>query len=81
MFSSTRAGVLHVFHEDSPEKLTPVEEIKTEYGAKTMGIDPKTQNLILVTSDFTPPSGSNGNRKTIKGTARVLVYGRWIIRL
>lgn len=75
VFSSTRAGVLHVFHEDSPDKLTPVEEIKTEYGAKTMGLDPKTQNLFLVTSDFTPPSGSNGNRKTIKGTARVLVYG------
>lgn len=75
VFSSTRAGVLHVFHEDSPDKLTPVEEIKTEYGAKTMGIDSKTQNLFLVTSDFTLPSGSNGNRKTIKGTARVLVYG------
>ncbi|MGC1905851.1 MAG: hypothetical protein WA715_18675 [Candidatus Acidiferrum sp.] len=75
VFSSTRAGVLHVFHEDSPAKLTPVEEITTEYGAKTMGIDPKTQNLILVTSDFTPPSGSNGNRRTIQGTARVLVYG------
>jgi DNA-binding beta-propeller fold protein YncE len=75
VFSSTRAGVLHVFHEDSPDKLTPVEEIKTEYGAKTMGLDPKTQNLFLVTSDFTPPRGSNGNRKAIKGTARVLVYG------
>jgi YVTN family beta-propeller protein len=76
VFSSTRAGVLHVFHEDSPDKLTPMEEIKTEYGAKTMGLDPKTQNLFLVTSDFTPPAGPKGDRKTIKGTARVLVYGR-----
>jgi hypothetical protein len=76
VFSSTRAGVLHVFHEASPDQLTPVEEIKTEYGAKTMGLDPKTHNLFLVTSDFMPPSGSAGNRKTIKGTARVLVYGR-----
>jgi DNA-binding beta-propeller fold protein YncE len=76
VFSSTRAGMLHVFHEDSPDKLTPVEEIKTEFGAKTMGLDPKTQNLFLVTSDFTPPSGPKGERKAIKGTARVLVYGR-----
>ena len=76
VFSSTRAGVLHVFHEDSPDKLTPMEEIKTEYGAKTMGLDPKTQNLFLVTSDFTPPAGPKGERKTIKGTARVLIYGR-----
>jgi DNA-binding beta-propeller fold protein YncE len=76
VFSSTRAGVLHVFHEDAPDKLTPVEEIQTEYGAKTMGFDPKTQNLFLVTSDFTPPSEPGGSRKAIKGTAHVLIYGR-----
>jgi DNA-binding beta-propeller fold protein YncE len=76
MFSSTRAGVLHVFHEDSPDKLTPKEEIKTEYGAKTMGLDPKTENLFLVTSDFTPPAGPKGERKAIRGTARVLIFGR-----
>jgi len=76
VFSSTRAGVLHVFREDSPDKLTPVEEIKTEYGAKTMALDPKTQNLFLVTSDFTSPSEPKGARKAIKGTANVLVYGR-----
>jgi DNA-binding beta-propeller fold protein YncE len=76
VFSSTRAGVLHVFHEDSPDKLTPMEEIKTAYGAKTMGLDPKTEKLFLVTSDFTPPSGPKGDRKAIKGTARLLIYGR-----
>jgi DNA-binding beta-propeller fold protein YncE len=76
VFSSTRAGVLHIFHEDFPDKLTAVEEIKTEYGAKTMGLDPQTQNLFLVTSDFTPQSGPKGNRQAIKGTAHVLIYGR-----
>jgi len=76
VFSSTRAGVLHVFHEDSPDKLSAVEEIKTQFGAKTMGLDPKTHNLFLVTADFTPPAGPKGDRKAIKGTARILVYGR-----
>jgi DNA-binding beta-propeller fold protein YncE len=76
VFSSTRAGVLHIFREDSPDKLTPIEEIKTAYGAKTMALDPKTQNLFLVTSDFTSPSDPNEARKAIKGTAHVLVYGR-----
>jgi uncharacterized protein YjiK len=76
LFSSTRAGVLHVFHEDSPDNLSPVEEIKTEYGAKTIGLDPKTHNLFLVTADFTPPAGPKGARKAIKGTARVLIYSR-----
>jgi DNA-binding beta-propeller fold protein YncE len=76
VLTSTRAGVLHVFHEDSPDKLTAVEEIKTEYGAKTMGLDAKTHNLFLTTSDFTSPAQPNGARKAIKGTAHVLVYGR-----
>jgi DNA-binding beta-propeller fold protein YncE len=76
VFTSTRVGMLHVFHEDSPDKLTAVEEIKTEYGAKTMGLDSKTHNLFLVTSDFTSPSQHNGPRKPIKGTAHVLVYSR-----
>jgi DNA-binding beta-propeller fold protein YncE len=76
VLTATRAGVLHVFHEDSPDKLTAVEEIKTEYGAKTMGLDAKTHNLFLTTSDFTSPTQPNGARKAIKGTAHVLVYGR-----
>jgi DNA-binding beta-propeller fold protein YncE len=76
VFSSTRAGTLHVLHEDSPDTLMPMQEVKTEYGAKTMGLDLKTHNVFLVTSDFTPPSGPRGDRKAIPGTARVLIYGR-----
>src|ERR1700736_5401456 len=52
VFVSTRAGKLHVFHEDSPDKFSEVETIDTEYGAKTMNIDPKTHNLFLTTADF-----------------------------
>ena len=81
LFISTRAGKLHIFHEDSPNKLREVETIKTEYGAKTMNIDSKTHNLFLTTADFGPetsPSKKNPepSRKAIPGTFRVLVYGR-----
>src|ERR1700730_14889501 len=51
---ATRVGKLHIFHEDSPDKLTEVATVKTEYGAKTMGLDPKTHNLFLPTADFGP---------------------------
>jgi DNA-binding beta-propeller fold protein YncE len=81
LFVSTRAGKLHVFHEDSPDKLSEVETIDTEYGAKTMNIDPKTHNLFLVTSDFGapgPPTKKHPKpeRAAIPGTFRLLVYGR-----
>jgi hypothetical protein len=76
VFSSTRAGKIHVFHEESPDKLSPLEAIETEYGAKTMAIDPKTHNLFLSTSDFGPAAGPKGRRPAIPGTAHVLIYGR-----
>src|SRR6202023_1518153 len=54
LFVATRAGKLHIFHEDSPDKLTEVETLNTEFGAKTMNIDEKTHNLFLTTADFGP---------------------------
>jgi DNA-binding beta-propeller fold protein YncE len=82
LFVSTRAGKLHIFHEDSPDKLTEVKTVDTEYGAKTMNIDTKTHNLFLSTADFGPapaaPTKENpkAERKTIPGTFHVLIYGR-----
>jgi DNA-binding beta-propeller fold protein YncE len=82
LFVATREGKLHIFHEDSPDKLTAVETLDTEFGAKTMNIDPKTHNLFLSTADFGPapqaPTKENpeGRRQAIPGTFHVLIYGR-----
>jgi len=73
LFTSTRAGKVHIFHEDSADKLSQVETMDTEYGAKTMALDPKTHNLFLRTSDG-PPSGPKGRRPAIPGTAHLLVF-------
>jgi hypothetical protein len=82
LYVSTVEGNIHIFHEDSPEKLTEVQTVTTEFGAKTMGFDPKTHNLFLTTADFgpAPPAPTKENpeaeRKPIPGTFRVLIYGR-----
>jgi hypothetical protein len=81
LFVSTREGMLHVYHEDSPAKLSEVEAIKTEYGAKTSQVDPKTHRVFLSTSDFNPPAAPTETQPhplpTAKpGNFRVLVYGR-----
>jgi YVTN family beta-propeller protein len=81
IFASTREGMLHIFHEDSPDKYSEVESIKTEYGAKTMGLDTKTHNVFVDTADFTAPAAPtkeqpNPRRAAVPGTFRVLVYGR-----
>jgi uncharacterized protein YjiK len=82
LFVSTEEGKIHIFHEDSPDKLSEVETVKTEYGAKTMALDPKTHNLYLTTTDFGPapaaPTKENpeAERLPIAGTFRLLIYGR-----
>jgi YVTN family beta-propeller protein len=79
--AATREGTLHIFHEDSPDKYSVAETVKTEFGAKTMGLDPKTHNLYLTTSDFGPapaPTAQQPNPQPVAtpGTFRLLIYGR-----
>jgi DNA-binding beta-propeller fold protein YncE len=81
LFVATREGMLHIYHEDSPDKLSEVEAVKTEYGAKTLQVDPKTHRVFLSTSDFNPPAAPTEKQPhplaTPKaGNFRVLVYGR-----
>ena len=81
VFASTREGMIHIFHEDSPDKFSEVEAVKTEFGAKTMGLDTKTHNIFVDTADFAPPPAPtpdhpNPRRTAIPGTFHVLVYGR-----
>jgi YVTN family beta-propeller protein len=81
LFVSTREGLIHIFHEDSPDKLSEVETVKSEYGARTIQIDPKTHKLFLSTADFNPPAAPTEKQPhpqpTPKpGNFRVLVFGR-----
>ena len=81
LFVATREGMLHIYHEDSPDKLSEVEAVKTEYGAKTLQIDPKTHRVFLSTSDFNPPAAPTEKQPHPLATAkpgnfRVLVYGK-----
>jgi DNA-binding beta-propeller fold protein YncE len=81
LFVSTREGMIHIYHEDSPDKLSEVETVKSEYGARTIQIDPKTHKLFLSTADFNPPAAPTEKQPhplpTIKpGNFRVLVFGR-----
>ncbi|HUK32108.1 MAG TPA: hypothetical protein VLV89_13410, partial [Candidatus Acidoferrum sp.] len=80
IFVSTREGNIHIFHEDSPDQYSVVDAVKTQFGAKTMGLDTKTHNLFLDTADFgqaaAPSAGrSNPQPGPVLGTFRVLVYG------
>jgi DNA-binding beta-propeller fold protein YncE len=81
VFVATREGMMHIYHEDSPDKLSEVEAVKTEFGAKTLQVDPKTHNVFLSTSDFNPPAAPTEKQPHPQPTAkpgnfRVLVFGK-----
>ena len=81
LYVSTREGFVHVFHEDTLDKYIEVERVKTEFGAKTMGLDTKTHNIFVDTADFGPAPAPTAERPhpqpaPILGTFHVLVYGK-----
>jgi DNA-binding beta-propeller fold protein YncE len=80
-FASCGEGVLTVVKEDSPEKYSVVQNVKTERGARTMALDPETHRIFLVTAKFGPPPAATTEqphpRPTIlPDTFEVLVVGK-----
>jgi len=51
IFNSNGEGTVTVIHQDSPDKYSAVETVKTAPRAKTMAIDPKTHRLFLSTAE------------------------------
>jgi YVTN family beta-propeller protein len=47
IFNSTGEGSIDVFHQDSPDKYSPVQRIPTHAGSKTMALDSKTHELLV----------------------------------
>jgi YVTN family beta-propeller protein len=80
VFASCGEGVTNIVKEETPEKLRAVQTLKTERGARTMAIDPKTHRIYLPTAQFQPPPspspGASPTRPTIvPNTLKLLVYG------
>lgn len=79
-FASCGDGTTTIAKEEAPDKLTVVQTLKTERGARTMAIDPKTHRIYLPTAQFQPPPtpapGQTPARPAIvPNTFKLLVYG------
>jgi DNA-binding beta-propeller fold protein YncE len=54
LFASCREGLISVVHQDSADKYTPMGNVTTQFGTRTMAIDLKTHHVFTVTADFKP---------------------------
>jgi len=48
-----KSGATYVFHEDSPDKYSRIAEVKTIYGARTIGLDPRTHHILSIGTEKT----------------------------
>ena len=80
VFASCGEGVTNILKEETPDKLNVVQMVKTERGARTMALDPKTHRIYLPSAQFQPPPsplpGESPARPTIvPNSLKLLVYG------
>jgi DNA-binding beta-propeller fold protein YncE len=54
IFATCREGLVSVIHQDSPDKYSAVGNVTTQFGTRTMALDPKTHHVFTVTADFKP---------------------------
>lgn len=76
-FASAGDGTVTIAHEDDPDNFTPVQQLATARGARTMTLDPTTHKIYLATARFEAPSAGGGRQrpKMVAGSFKVLVYG------
>jgi DNA-binding beta-propeller fold protein YncE len=80
-FSSNGEGTLTVVHQDSADKYSVIENVQTQRGARTITLDPKTHNVVVVTAQYGPPPAPTAERPNPRpavqpNTFVILVYGR-----
>ena len=79
-FTSNGEGTITVVQEVSPSEFKVIDTIKTEIGARTIALDPKTHHVFVSTAQYgeTPVATAenpNPRPKVVPGTFMVLEYG------
>ncbi len=73
-FASCGDGTVTIAKEDG-DKLTVVQTLKTEKGARTMTIDPATHKIYLASAKFDAPAEGQRRGKLVAGSFKILVFG------
>lgn len=77
VFAPDGDGTLTVIHEDTPDRYTVVQTVKTMVGARTMTLDYGTHTVYTASAKFGPvPQGATGRRRrppVLPGTFTLVV--------
>jgi DNA-binding beta-propeller fold protein YncE len=81
-FSSQGDGTLTVIKENSPTSFVIEQTVTTPQRAKTLTLDTKTNQILLITAEFTPPpatpppGGRGGRGQMVPDTFSIVVVGK-----
>jgi DNA-binding beta-propeller fold protein YncE len=81
-FSSAGNGTLTVIKEASPDGFAVEQIVNTMQSAKTLTLDPKTNHILLIAAEFTPPptpppaGGRPGRGQMVPDSFSILVVGK-----
>jgi len=79
-FASCGDGTTTIAKEEAQDKLTVLQTLETERGARTMTLDPKSHRIYLASAQFQPPPSPSpgappGRPTVVPNTLKLLVYG------
>jgi DNA-binding beta-propeller fold protein YncE len=81
-FSSQGDGTLTVVKENSPTSFVVEQNVPTKRSAKTLTLDSKTNQILLIAAEFTPPptpppaGGRGGRGQMVPDSFSILVVGK-----
>jgi DNA-binding beta-propeller fold protein YncE len=81
-FSSQRDGTLTVVKENSPTSFVVEQTVQTMQSAKTLTLDSKTNRILLIAAEFTPPptpppaGGRPGRGQMVPDSFTILVVSK-----
>jgi len=84
-FSSQGDGTLTVIKENNPTTFVVEQTVQTPVRAKTLTLDSKTNNILLITAEFAappapttppPPGGRGGRGAMVPDTFSIVVVGK-----
>jgi DNA-binding beta-propeller fold protein YncE len=81
IFASNGEGTLSVVKQESADKYSVLETVKTAPRGRTMELDPKTHNVFIVTAEYGPTPAPTAEQPRprptpVPGSFQVLVFGK-----
>jgi DNA-binding beta-propeller fold protein YncE len=73
VFSSNRDGTLTVIQEDDADHFRVLDNVKTQFGAKTLAVDADKDRIYLPVATFAPGGDEDHPGPAVPGTFEVLV--------